>query len=132
MNLPSLKKYGHFYVMILSIMSTKHLTALMPEDELKNHLLDKLTLLFTKSGGNIQDFNLPRQAQNVQLLGVNQLIEEQLQHDTDSLTQQAKILIAGLNTEQFNAFKTIVDIVLANRTSFYFVSAYGGTGKTYL
>jgi hypothetical protein len=60
------------------------------------------------------------------------LIKEQVQHDTASLTQQAKILIAGLNTEQFTAFKTIVDTVLANIFGFYFVSGYGGTGKTYL
>lgn len=32
----------------------------MPDNELKEHLLDKLTTLFNKSGGNIEDFNLPQ------------------------------------------------------------------------
>jgi hypothetical protein len=59
----------------------------MAEDKLKNHLLDKLTLLFTKSGGNIQDFNLPTQSRGVQVLGVNHLTEEELRHDIDTLIQ---------------------------------------------
>jgi hypothetical protein len=104
----------------------------MAEDELKKHLLDKLTLLFTKSGGNIQDFNLPRQSCGVQVLGVYHLIEEELRHDIDTLIQQAEVLVVDLNTEQLNAFNTIVDTVLTDRSGFYFVSRYGGTEKTYL
>jgi hypothetical protein len=32
----------------------------IPENELRDELLDRLTILFNKSGGNIQDFNLPQ------------------------------------------------------------------------
>jgi hypothetical protein len=31
----------------------------MPENDLRNELLDRIVVLFNKSGGNIRDFNLP-------------------------------------------------------------------------
>jgi chromosomal replication initiation ATPase DnaA len=34
--------------------------------------------------------------------------------------------------EQFDAFTTIIDSVVNGESKFYFVSGYGGTGKTFL
>jgi len=39
---------------------------------------------------------------------------------------------ARLNEEQLSAFKEITETVLNNRPSFFFVSGFGGTGKTFL
>jgi hypothetical protein len=36
-----------------------------------------------------------------------------------------------LNAEQFDAFTTIADSVVNTESKFYFVSGYGGTGKTF-
>jgi hypothetical protein len=35
----------------------------MPKNDLRNELLDRLSVVFNKSGGNIQDFNLPQKKQ---------------------------------------------------------------------
>ena len=40
--------------------------------------------------------------------------------------------MASLNDEQLNAFYSITETVLNNKPGFFFVSGYGGTGKTYL
>jgi hypothetical protein len=33
----------------------------IPEQDIRDHLIDDLTALFNKSGGNIQDYNLPQE-----------------------------------------------------------------------
>jgi chromosomal replication initiation ATPase DnaA len=55
-----------------------------------------------------------------------------MSYDIDALEGEANKLYMFLNTEQNNAFHTIVQNVLDNKPGFYFVSGYGGTGKTYL
>jgi hypothetical protein len=46
--------------------------------------------------------------------------------------EQSRILISQLNVQQLNAFSTIVETILSNKSGFYFISGYGGTGKTFL
>jgi hypothetical protein len=41
-------------------------------------------------------------------------------------------MIAWLNNEQHHAFESIINTVLSNNAGFFFVSGYGGTGKTFL
>jgi chromosomal replication initiation ATPase DnaA len=41
-------------------------------------------------------------------------------------------MISQLNNEQLQAFDTTIEAVLANKYVFFFVSGYGGTGKTFL
>jgi hypothetical protein len=43
----------------------------MPENDLRDHLLDKLAILFNNSGGNIYHFNLPRKTSTAEIVGVN-------------------------------------------------------------
>jgi hypothetical protein len=102
----------------------------MLENELKNHLLEKMAVLFNKSGGNIQDFNLPQCISTTRMFRVNQLIEEERNHNINDLWEQSDILISQLNIEQSNVFNTIVQTVLSNKPGFYFVSGYGGTCNT--
>ena len=40
--------------------------------------------------------------------------------------------MASLYDEQLNAFYSITETVLNNKPGFFFVSGYGGTGKTYI
>jgi hypothetical protein len=104
----------------------------IPEDDLKNYLLDKLAFLFNKSGGNIQDFKLPRKTGNLEDRSVNRLLEEELSYDANNLSNESEVLISQLNTEQMKAFNTIVENVLSGQPGLYFVSGYGGTEKTFL
>jgi hypothetical protein len=104
----------------------------MPENDLRNELLDRLAILFNKSGGNIHDFNLPQKTNSIQQAGVNRLVEEEMSYHIDHLLDESEVLISQLNAQQFDAFTVIIDSVLNNEPKFYFVSGYGGTGKTFL
>jgi hypothetical protein len=104
----------------------------MPDNELKEHLLDKLTTLFNKSGGNIEDFKLPQRFSGAQTWTPNRLIEEEMSNNIDNLLDESEFLISQLNIQQRNAFDTIVQTVFSNKSGFYFVSGYGGTRKTFL
>lgn len=55
-----------------------------------------------------------------------------MSYDTPALARLAPVLIDSLNVDQSVAYKTIVDCVQAGEPGFFFVSRYGGTGKTYL
>jgi DNA replication protein DnaC len=63
---------------------------------------------------------------------INRLIDDELTYDFDAMQSESEMLISRLNDDQLHAFKTIIEIVLTKRPGFYFVSGYGGTGKTYL
>jgi hypothetical protein len=104
----------------------------MPEKDLRNELLDRLAILFNKSGGNIQDFSLPQKTNSIHQAGVNCLFEEEISYDVNHLLDESEVLISQLNAQQFDAFTAIVDNVLNSEPKFYFVSGYGGTGKTFL
>jgi ATP-dependent DNA helicase PIF1 len=75
---------------------------------------------------------LPRKQNIDDLNGINHLIEEELSYDANTLLSESQILMSQLNTEQLLAFDTIVNAVLSEKSGFYFVSGYGGTGKTFL
>jgi len=103
----------------------------MSDRDLKDSLLDELSIIFSKSGCNIRDFNLPHRATFVSCSATNRLIEEELSYPAEQLSSRDSMLF-NLNSGQLEAFNIIVDTVLHNRPGFFFVSGYGGTGKTYL
>lgn len=104
----------------------------MSDEALKNQLIEELTTLFSKRGSRIQDFNLPTRSDSSCLVNSNRFIDDELSYDISIMQTESEILTSRLNTEQLHAFKTITETVLANKAGFYFVSGYGGTGKTYL
>lgn len=103
----------------------------MSDDEIRDSILDELATLFSNNGRNIRDFNLPARHTTDQSFPINRLIDEELSYPTLQLSA-ANALLSALNPEQYKAFNSIVDTVLGNRPGFFFVSGYGGTGKTYL
>src|SRR3954468_106548 len=60
------------------------------------------------------------------------IIREELSYDAVKLGKQALVLLGSLNVDQRNAYQVIVDCVLEEKSGFFFVSGYGGTGKTFL
>lgn len=95
-------------------------------------LLNDLEYILSKNGIQIKMFNLPPKTYNCIDFCPNRLIEEEMNYNTNKLEQEANIMYNFLNTDQKNAFHKIVNDVLNNKSGFYFVSGYGGTGKTYL
>lgn len=103
----------------------------MADDDLRDRLLDDLTTLFARSGGNIRNFNLPQRSAGSASSSTNRLIEEELSYDMPCSSDQSNFL-SSLNDEQIAAFNSIIQRVTNHEPGFFFVSRYGGTGKTYL
>ena len=103
----------------------------LPDSVARDYLLDELSTLFSQSGRNIADFNLPPKTHAEYPVQHNRLVEEELSYPADPLIDMNNPT-ASLNEDQTNAFHTIVNRVQQNQPGFFFVSGYGGTGKTYL
>ena len=104
----------------------------VPDIELRNHLLDELSSLFSRNWARMRDHNLPEMTTHLESASGNRLIQEELSYCTDQLMGEAENLISKLNEQQLIAFKSITETVLNDRPGFFFVSGYGGTGKTFL
>ncbi|XP_066316197.1 uncharacterized protein [Miscanthus floridulus] len=104
----------------------------VPDIELRNHLLDELSSLFSRNWARMRDHNLPEMTTHLESASGNRLIQEELSYCTDQLMGEAENLISMLNEQQLIAFKSITETVLNDRPGFFFVSGYGGTGKTFL
>jgi len=102
------------------------------DNQLRDMLLDDLQYILSRNGIQITTFDLPNRSIEYNNCYNNRLIEEETSYDIDKLEEEANILYQQLNTEQKNAFNSIVESVLQNKPGFYFVSGYGGTGKTFL
>ncbi|XP_066384732.1 uncharacterized protein [Miscanthus floridulus] len=103
----------------------------MPDNDIRNRLLDDLTALFAKSGSNIHNFNLPHRTSAFGSSSTNRLVEEELSYDVLCSSDQSNLL-SSLIDEQIAAFNSIVHRVTNEEPGFFFVSGYGGTGKTFL
>jgi chromosomal replication initiation ATPase DnaA len=104
----------------------------VPDIELRNHLLDELSSLFSRNGTRMRDHNLPEMTTHLESASGNRLIQEEHSYCADQLMGEAENLINKLNEQQLTAFKSITETVLNDRPGFFFVSGYGGTGKTFL
>jgi hypothetical protein len=103
----------------------------LPDSRTRDILLDELSNLFSQSGRNITDFNLPPKTHAQYPVLQNRLVEEELSHPLDPSIDINNPTLS-LNEDQTNAFNKIVQRVRQTAPGFFFVSGYGGTGKTYL
>jgi hypothetical protein len=102
------------------------------ESELQEKLLEELQNIFAKNGVSICTYNLPEISSNYTPNDNNQLIQEELNYDQQSLEIEATKLYSQLNIDQKNAFHEIINSVVNGKSNFFFVSGHGGTGKTFL
>jgi hypothetical protein len=105
---------------------------IVPDVELKDLLLDELTGLFVKFGSSITKFNLPLKTSYQTLYCDNRLLREELSYDAEKLAREAAVLLEKLNADQTVAYIAIVDAVSKDKGGFFFVSGFGGAGKTFL
>ena len=104
----------------------------VPGDQLRNLLLDELSLIFAKNGCSILDHNLPLKSVCDTVSWSSSMISDELCHDSESLIQTAEEMLKKLNVDQEKAFKAIIDRVRDDEPGLFFVSGHGGTGKTFL
>lgn len=104
----------------------------VPHDRLLSLLIKELHSAFANSGGNIDDYDLPRSTIHSDDEFGNRMVNEELALDTAALAAHASLMIPRLNSEQQKFFDTIVSRVSESRPGFFFVYGHGGTGKTFL
>jgi hypothetical protein len=104
----------------------------VPNEQLMNLLIQKLTNLFGDSGGNINDYGLPNLTSQDYGMTNNRLINDELDPEPLMLSIHASSLTSQLNSDQKNVFDTITACALGNSPGFFFVCGHGGTGKTFL
>ncbi|KAM0902532.1 hypothetical protein ACQ4PT_019216 [Festuca glaucescens] len=104
----------------------------VPDDELRNMLLDKLSVLFARNGCNILDHSLPLKSVYDAGPCENSMISDELSQDYESLIKTAEAMQKKFNKDQEKAFIAIVDRVREDKPGLFFVSGHGGTGKTFL
>ena len=80
----------------------------------------------------MSSFNLPTVNCDGSFGSANRLIDDEMSYDIDDLCANAPLLCSKLNTDQRNAYERIVLSVMTKSPAFYFVSGFGGTGKTFL
>jgi hypothetical protein len=110
----------------------QHQSYQMNENDLWDHLLDTLGTLFNKRGSSINNFNLPKKSTITSVDSTNCLFDEELSYDTSNLLNESENMMSQLNNDQQHAFNCIINAVLSGKSGFFFVSGYGGTGKTFL
>jgi hypothetical protein len=104
----------------------------VPDDELRNMLLDKLSVLFARNGCNILDHSLPLKSVYDAGPCENSMISDELSQDCESLIKTAEAMQKKFNKDQEKAFIAIIDRVREDKPGLFFVSGHGGTGKTFL
>jgi hypothetical protein len=104
----------------------------VPVGQLRDMLLSELESVFLQNGARIADFNLPPRTTYEGAFHGNRLMQEEMAYDSDALAREAEVLVGRLNADQLSAYKKIVSSVLDQEAGFFFVSGFGGTGKTFL
>ncbi|KAM0912338.1 hypothetical protein ACQ4PT_012850 [Festuca glaucescens] len=104
----------------------------VPDGELRNMLLDELSVVFARNGCNILDHALPLKSMYSNDQCENNMIADELSQDCEMLIKTAEAMQEKLNKDQRIAFECIVDRVRGDKPRFFFVSGHGGTGKTFL
>jgi hypothetical protein len=104
----------------------------VPHEQLLSFLIQKLTSIFANSGGNIDEYDLPRVTPTYTDVYSNRLISDELDAEPLILSMHAASLVSQLNLDQKHVYETIISRVGSNSSGFSFVCGHGGTGKTFL
>ena len=72
----------------------------VPVDELRNMLLDQLSVVFTKNGCNMLDHDLPLRFVHETSSHINCMINDELSQDCETLIKTAEAMQKKLNKDQ--------------------------------
>ena len=135
MFVPCLINIGFYFVddihhRLRSALGNPHYV--VPQEQLMSLLIQNLTDVFANSGGNIDDYNLPKHTTQTYGISDNRLINDELDAEPLMLSMHAASLVLQLNKDQKNVYDVITQRVLSGSPGFFFVCSHGGTGKTFL
>ncbi|XP_062187909.1 uncharacterized protein LOC133891208 [Phragmites australis] len=103
-----------------------------PDNHLKILLFQELDSTFSNNGLSLSAYNLMIPTNITSTPSTNRLIIEELSYDRAALQAEADHMYSILNEEQKQIFHTIITDIDKGRKTMYFVSGFGGTGKTFL
>lgn len=105
----------------------------LSDEQLKSYTLVEIEKLLQSNGKTLRDYpTLPFPNLIIIEEGKNRFIQDELCYDRINLARDHKTLLFSLNNEQRNIYQTIMDAVLRDEGSVFFVYGYGGTGKTFI
>ncbi|XP_038701878.1 uncharacterized protein LOC119998611 [Tripterygium wilfordii] len=105
----------------------------LSEMQIQNYALHEVDQILKKNGKSLSDFDgMPIPKQNLATDLSNRLVCEELNYDRDSLGKKFAKLYSSLNIEQVEAYDAIMESVDNKTGKTFFLSGYGGTGKTFL
>lgn len=80
----------------------------MPDNQIKEHTLSTIELLFNANGTSVTQFKLPLPASNVHSSSVDRLLMEKLDYNTNDLKSEHQSLLMQLNAEQKEAYDQVL------------------------
>lgn len=95
--------------------------------------LHLLNVYLRDHGQSLQNFPpMPLPKKDWSQVVENTFLATQLDYDCHEEREQAQLSYASMNTDQKNAYDTIVSSVTGNSGAMFFLNGPGGTGKTYV
>lgn len=79
--------------------STHNPSYIIPDCDLRDHLIDELSTLFTKNGATISSYNLPKKNSTNTSIFSNTMIDDELASNTSDLATSSHILYEKLNLD---------------------------------
>ena len=85
------------------------------------------------NGRSLQEFVcLPQLGPFVSCLFQNKFIMDELNYNKDEMEREYLSLLKCLTIEQLNVYEEIISSVVYEKSGFFFLYGYGGTGKTFM
>ncbi|XP_038717417.1 uncharacterized protein LOC120010695 [Tripterygium wilfordii] len=101
--------------------------------QVQSYALTEIDQVLRNHGKSLADFDsMPIPDMNLVSGIKNKLIGEELNYCLNEMEDQFKKLHKCLNSEQLKAYNAIFDSITNKKGKTFFVSGYGGTGKTFL
>ena len=110
----------------------------IPDFDLSSTDLQNLGLLeiertLNRNGRSLQNFPpMPLPSVEAAIHATNRLIIDELDYDTNLETSRFESFVRGLNSDQYHAYRSVLDAHNRGGGGLFFVYGSGGTGKTYL
>nr|KAJ0204558.1 hypothetical protein LSAT_V11C500286960 [Lactuca sativa] len=81
---------------------------------------------------SVTDFNLPLPSDHDEIFFQNRLLLEETSYNRQELSNQHKLMVSCLNSEQLNIYNLVVFVKNGGKHVLFFIYGHGGTGKTFL
>ncbi|KAL0847213.1 hypothetical protein Bca101_020459 [Brassica carinata] len=119
---------------ILYQQKKKHnnLALTLTEDQLKNIALTKIQRLLQTSGRSLSDWDKMPKPDDYKSYDGNRLVDDELRYDQEEQRKEQQRLLTVITDEQRAVYEEILDDVIHDKGGVFFLSGFGGTGKTFI